>query len=121
MTVGLLTDAAIASYKRLPHMTFEQRRAVVEHLKAVERVVPQESLDYVPNLEELRPDIVVHGDDWQTGVQRETRQRVIDALAAWGGELVEVPYTEGISSTQLNASMKQIGTTPSVRLHACGV
>ena len=116
VTVGLLTDKAIASYKRLPHMTFEQRWAVVEQLKAVDRVVAQESLDYVPNLESLRPDFVVHGDDWQTGVQRQTRQRVIDALAQWGGELVEVAYTEGISSTQLNASMKQIGTTPSVRL-----
>jgi phosphoenolpyruvate phosphomutase / 2-hydroxyethylphosphonate cytidylyltransferase len=116
ITIGLLTDAAIASYKRLPHMTFEQRRAVVENLKGVARVVPQETLDYVPNLKRIRPDYVVHGDDWRTGVQQRTRQRVIDALAEWGGELVEVPYTEGISSTQLNQSVKQIGTTPSVRL-----
>ena len=116
VTVGLLTDAAIASYKRLPHMTFEQRKTVVENLKAVNRVVPQETLDYVPNLRELKPDYVVHGDDWRTGVQRETRQKVIDALHEWGGELVEVPYTQGISSTQLNESVKQIGTTPSVRL-----
>jgi phosphoenolpyruvate phosphomutase / 2-hydroxyethylphosphonate cytidylyltransferase len=116
VTVGLLTDAAIASYKRLPHMTYEQRKTVVESLKAVAHVVPQETLDYVPNLRELQPNYVVHGDDWRTGVQRETRQRVIDALHEWGGELVEVPYTEGISSTQLNESVKQIGTTPSVRL-----
>lgn len=116
VTVGLLTDAAIASYKRLPHMTFDQRRTVIESLQFVENVVPQESLDYVPNLEQIRPDIVVHGDDWQTGVQRATRQRVIDALAQWGGRLEEVAYTEGISSTQLNASLKQIGTTPAVRL-----
>ena len=116
VTVGLLTDGAIASYKRLPHMTYEQRKTVVESLKAVKRVVPQETLDYVPNLRELQPDYVVHGDDWRTGVQRDTRQRVIDALHEWGGELVEVPYTEGISSTQLNESVKQIGTTPSVRL-----
>jgi phosphoenolpyruvate phosphomutase len=116
VTIGLLTDAAIASYKRLPHMTFEQRRAVVANLKGVTHVVAQETLDYVPNLERLRPEYVVHGDDWRTGVQRQTRQRVIDALARWGGRLVEVPYTEGISSTQLNQSLKQIGTTPSVRL-----
>jgi len=116
VTVGLLTDEAIASYKRVPHMTFEQRRVVVESLGMVAHVVPQTTLDYVPNLQELRPDVVVHGDDWQSGVQSETRQRVIDALAMWGGELVEVPYTQGISSTQLNASLKQIGTTPSVRL-----
>jgi phosphoenolpyruvate phosphomutase / 2-hydroxyethylphosphonate cytidylyltransferase len=116
VTVGLLTDAAIASYKRLPHMTFEQRRGVVENLKPVSHVVAQETLDYVPNLERLRPDFVVHGDDWKSGVQAKTRQRVIDTLAQWGGELVEVAYTEGISSTQLNQSVKQIGTTPSVRL-----
>ncbi|TVR36351.1 MAG: phosphoenolpyruvate mutase [Nitriliruptor sp.] len=116
VTIGLLTDAAIASYKRLPHMTYEQRERVVENLKGVVRVVPQETLDYVPNLERLEPDYVVHGDDWRTGVQRETRQRVIDALERWGGQLVEVPYTEGISSTQLNQSVKQVGTTPAVRL-----
>jgi phosphoenolpyruvate phosphomutase len=116
VTIGLLTDGAIASYKRLPHMTFDQRRAVVENLMGVTQVVAQETLDYVPNLELIRPDYVVHGDDWRIGVQKQTRQRVIDALAAWGGRLVEVPYTEGISSTQLNQSVRQIGTTPSVRL-----
>nr|WP_197034620.1 phosphoenolpyruvate mutase [Glycomyces sp. NRRL B-16210] len=116
VTIGLLTDAAIASYKRLPHMTFEQRKAVVANLKGVTAVIPQETLDYVPNLRSVKPDFVVHGDDWQTGVQRETRQRVVDALAEWGGELVEVPYTQGISSTQLNASVKEVGTTPDVRL-----
>ncbi len=115
VTVGLLTDAAIASYKRLPYMTFEQRREVVECLKGVSRVVPQETLDYVPNLRLYRPDYVVHGDDWREGVQRNVRQAVIDALAEWGGELVEVPYTKGISSTQLNEALKEIGTTPDVR------
>lgn len=116
VTIGLLTDAAIASYKRLPHMTYEQRRAVVENIKGVTAVVPQETLDYVANLRDLKPNFVVHGDDWRTGVQAQTRQRVIDALAEWGGELVEVGYTEGISSTQLNRSVKEVGTTPNVRL-----
>lgn len=115
VVAGLLTDQAIASYKRLPAMNFEQRRAVVSSLKGITEVIPQETLDYVPNLERLRPDFVVHGDDWRTGVQKQTRQRVIDSLKAWGGELVEVPYTEGISSTQLNAVLRQIGTTPDVR------
>jgi phosphoenolpyruvate phosphomutase / 2-hydroxyethylphosphonate cytidylyltransferase len=58
---------------------------------------------------------VVHGDDWRTGVQSQVRQRVIDALTEWGGELVEVPYTEGISSTQLNQAMKEVGTTTEIR------
>lgn len=114
--VGLLTDKAIASYKRLPTMSFEQREIVVRNLKGVVNVIPQETLDYVPNLEKLQPDYVVHGDDWRTGVQRTTRQRVIETLAQWGGELVEIPYTNGISSTQINTVLKQIGTTPNTRL-----
>jgi phosphoenolpyruvate phosphomutase len=115
VTIGLLTDAAIASYKRLPYMTFEQRKQVVESLKGVDRVVPQETLDYVPNLRLYRPDFVVHGDDWREGVQRDVRQAVIEALAEWGGELVEIPYTKDISSTQLNQALKEIGTTPDLR------
>ncbi len=114
--VGLLTDAAIASYKRIPFMEFEQRKQVIESIKGVSEVVAQETLDYVPNLEKYKPDFVVHGDDWKTGVQQKTRQRVIDALAQWGGELIEVPYTQGISSTKLNKALKEIGTTPDVRL-----
>jgi phosphoenolpyruvate phosphomutase / 2-hydroxyethylphosphonate cytidylyltransferase len=115
VTIGLLTDRAIASYKRLPFMPFEQRKAIVENIKGVDRVVPQETLDYVPNLRALKPDFVVHGDDWKTGIQKETRQRVIDALQEWGGELIEPTYTAGISSTQLNAAARQIGTTPELR------
>lgn len=116
VVVGLLTDHAIASYKRVPFMSFDHRRAVIENIRQVGRVVPQETLDYSDNLRSLRPDFVVHGDDWQTGVQRETRQMVMDVLAEWGGELVEVPYTEGISSTRLNDAIKEVGTTPGMRL-----
>lgn len=116
VVVGLLTDEAIASYKRLPFLSFEQRRTIVENIKGVSRVVPQRTLDYVPNLRDLKPDYVVHGDDWQTGVQQQTRARVIEALKEWGGELVEVPYTPGISSTQLNRGLKEIGTTPEIRM-----
>jgi len=118
LIVGLLTDRAIASYKRLPFLNYDQRRMIIENIKNVSRVVPQDSLDYVPNLRALRPDYVVHGDDWRSGIQRETRQSVIDALKEWGGELIEVPYTSGINSTLLNARMREIGVTPEVRMKA---
>ncbi len=114
--LGLLTDEAIASYKRLPALTYEQRKVIVENIKGVSEVVPQTTLDYVPNLRKIKPDYVVHGDDWRTGVQRETRQRVIEALEEWGGQLVEPQYTPNISSTQLNNVLKEIGTTPGARL-----
>ena len=116
VTVGLLTDEAIASYKRVPYLTYAERKVVVENIKGVSQVVPQTTLDYSQNLRLLRPDYVVHGDDWRTGVQQEVRARVIDTLAEWGGKLVEPSYTDGISSTQLNGLLREVGTTPQRRL-----
>ena len=115
--VGLLTDKAIASYKRLPYMSWEQRKIVVENIKGVTEVVSQETLDYVPNLRKYKPDYVLHGDDWKTGAQASTRQKVVDAMAEWGGKVIDIPYTEGISSTQLNKVLKDVGTTPEIRSH----
>lgn len=116
VVVGLLTDKAIASYKRLPYLEFNHRKMVLEKIKGVDEVVPQETLDYRPNLDKIKPVFVVHGDDWKEGAQRKTRQQVIDTLAKWGGELIEVPYTKGISSTMLNKAVKEIGITPDIRL-----
>ncbi|MBF0232219.1 MAG: phosphoenolpyruvate mutase [Desulfamplus sp.] len=114
--IGLLTDEAIASYKRVPFMNFEQRKEVIENIKGVSRIIPQTTLDYTANLKLLKPDFVVHGDDWKEGVQAKTRQKVIDVLDGWGGKLVEIPYTKGISSTKLHGAMREVGTTPEIRL-----
>ncbi|MBF0409188.1 MAG: phosphoenolpyruvate mutase [Candidatus Riflebacteria bacterium] len=116
VVVGLLTDQAIATYKRVPFMEYEQRKEIIENIKGVSSVVQQSTLDYVPNLEKIKPDYVVHGDDWREGVQKKVREQVINALKAWGGELVEVPYTKNISSTKLHAALKEVGTTPNIRL-----
>lgn len=116
VTVGVLTDEAIASYKRLPYLDYEQRKLIVENIKNVEKVIPQKTLDYVPNLLIEKPDFVVHGDDWKEGTQKETRQKVVEALKEWGGKVIDLPYTKGISSTKLNEKIKAIGTTPEIRL-----
>ena len=113
--VGLLTDSAIASYKRLPALSYKERKIVVENIVGVGRVVPQETLDYIPNLEKYRPDFVVHGDDWKEGVQKQVRQGVIDKVEEWGGMVIDVPYTKGVSSTKLHNHLKEIGTTPDIR------
>ncbi|MCK5539046.1 MAG: phosphoenolpyruvate mutase [Bacteroidales bacterium] len=114
--VGVLTDKAIASYKRLPTLKFEQRKLIIESIKGVTEVIPQNELDYSINLRKVKPDFVVHGDDWKDGVQKKVRQKVIDTLDEWGGKLHEVPYTKGISSTKLNQAVKEIGTTPNIRM-----
>jgi len=113
--IGLLTDKAIASYKRVPFMSFEQRKAVVENFKGVFEVIPQHTLDYTDNLLRIKPDFVVHGDDWKEGVQSKTRENVIKCISAWGGKLIELPYTQNISSTVLNKSLMEVGTTSDIR------
>ena len=115
VVVGLLTDSAIASYKRLPALSYEERKIVVENIVGVSKVIPQITLDYIPNIEKLKPDYVVHGDDWKEGVQKQVRKGVINKLNEWGGKVVDVPYTKGVSSTKLHNHLKEIGTTPDIR------
>lgn len=115
VVVGLLTDEAIASYKRLPFMSYEQREEVIKNIKGVTQVVAQHTLDYRPNLEKIKPHFVVHGDDWREGVQSKTREQVINCLAQWNGQLIEVEYTQSISSTKLNQSLLEVGVTSDVR------
>lgn len=101
VVVGLLSDEAIESYKRKPIVTWNDRYRVIKELKCVSMVIPQTTHDYTNNLMLLRPSFVVHGTDWKTGVQSAVRQRVIDVLATWGGELIEPEYTSGISTTDI--------------------
>jgi phosphoenolpyruvate mutase len=113
--IGLLTDKAIASYKPLPYLSFEQRKFLVENIKGVDKVVAQHTLDYTDNLRQFKPDFVVHGDDWITGVQKNTRKQVLEVLKEWQGELIEVPYTQEVSSSGFNEALKKIGITADVR------
>lgn len=114
--VGLHTDDVIRGYWRNPIMKYDERREVIENIKGVVHVIPQDTLDQVPNLIKLKPDYVLHGDDWREGSQKEYRDKVIEALKAWGGQLKEVPYTKGVSISKLDEELMQIGTTPQVRL-----
>ena len=99
VVVGLLTDQAITSYKKIPYLNFKQRKVVLENLRYVKKVIPQKTLDYVHNLNIVRPNYVVHGDDWKKGIQKKTRDRVLKALKKWSGKLIEPKYTKNISST----------------------
>ncbi|AQP46226.1 phosphoenolpyruvate mutase [Tessaracoccus aquimaris] len=111
VTVGLLTDRAIATYKRLPVLGWESRVALVSSMRSVARVVEQDSLSYADNLRQLRPDYVVHGDDWRTGKQSLVRAEVLSVLAEYGGELVEVPYTSGVSGTEVERGLRPLMNT----------
>lgn len=116
ITIGLMTDSAIAKYKRLPNLSYDQREIIVKGLKGVSDVIPQNTMDYSENLRKVKPDYVVHGDDWRQGIQREQRNQVIEVLEEWGGELIEVPYTDEVKLFDLERSILEVGTTPTIRL-----
>lgn len=113
--IGLLTDRAIVNHKRLPYLTYEQRKSVVENLKNVSEVVPQDDWSYVPNLEKIKPDFIIHGDDWKSNYLSRIRDEVFEVMKKWGGKVIEIPYTKGINSTALAENASSIGTTPDVR------
>jgi phosphoenolpyruvate mutase len=113
--VGLLTDAAIASYKRIPFLNYKSRELILVNLRFVHQVVPQNTLDYTDNLLKIRPDFVVHGSDWINGVQKKTRDKVIRVLKKWDGKLIEPDYTKNISSTILRNNILKSGITSEQR------
>ena len=115
VVVGVLTDEVIATYKRAPLLDTAARKAVYSSLKGVCQVVEQDTLSYAKVLREIKPDYVVHGDDWRSGVQSQVRQEVIDVLAEWEGKLVEVPYTKGVSATGLSAALREYYASPDAR------
>ena len=114
--VGLLTDEAIASYKSIPYLNYNRRKIIIQNIKYVKKVVPQKTLDYVHNLNIIRPDFVVHGDDWRAGVQKKTRDRIIKTLKKWSGKLIEPKYTKNISSTIIKNKILEFSTLPQNRV-----
>jgi phosphoenolpyruvate phosphomutase / 2-hydroxyethylphosphonate cytidylyltransferase len=114
--VGLLTDKAIASYKNIPYLDYEKRKVVIENIKYVKKVIPQKTLDYVENLNLIKPDYVIHGDDWKSGTQKKTRDRVLKTLKKWSGKLIEPKYTKNISSTLIKKNISEIVSSPENRV-----
>ena len=112
---GLLTDKAIASHKRLPLLNFEQRKKILENISGIHNVVKQSDWDYSINILKIKPDFMVHGDDWKYGKDKNLRQKAINSLRKVGGKLIEIPFTRNISSSAIQERIYEQGTTTSNR------
>tara|TARA_B100000767_G_C19750099_1_gene530373 strand:- start:378 stop:1673 length:1296 start_codon:yes stop_codon:yes gene_type:complete len=112
---GLLTDKAIVNNKRLPHLSFEQRKKLLENIKGIKKVVPQNHWSQEYNILKYKPDYFVHGDDWLTNGEIENKKRALVALKKYGGKLIEIPHTKGISSGAILRDQMKIATTPEIR------
>ncbi len=114
--IGLYTDKAIATHKRLPYLTYEQRKQVIENIKGVSTIVPQDDWSYVPNLVRYKPDFIIHGDDWLYGPDKYIRDECFKVMEGLGGKVIEIPYTKGISASGLKEAIDSLGVTPQARL-----
>lgn len=114
--IGLFTDKAIANHRRLPYLTWEQRKTVMEQLKGVSEVVPQDEWSYVENLKKIKPDYIIHGDDWQYGPDKYIRDEVFKVMERLGGEVIEIPYTKNITASGIKEEIDALGVTPQMRL-----
>ncbi len=117
VTVGLLTSSAATELEESVYLKYKQRLDVVENLSMVSNVIAQKTASYRENLINLKPDFVIHGDDWLVGPQAKFRDEVIELLADWGGKLIEVPYNSKISDQNVKNQLMKLGITTVHRLN----
>lgn len=115
LIIGVLSDEAVASYKRFPLMPFDERKTMFENIAGVHMVVEQKRLSYKENLEKYQPTYVVHGDDWISGFQKPIRDEVCSVLASYGGQLVEYPYSRDEKYKELEKRARTELSTPDIR------
>jgi len=114
--VGLLTEKACGELNDVPYLNYNQRKEVIENLKFVQEVIPQNSASYKENLLKIKPQYVIHGDDWKFNYKKKYREEVIKVLKEWGGKLIEIPYSKEINEAKLKEEQKRVGITTGLRL-----
>lgn len=115
LTIGVLSDEAVSSYKRFPLLSYEERANIIAHISGVAKVVPQMELSYAENLRKWKPNYVVHGDDWREGFQKPIREEVLSVLGEYGGELIEFPYADNANYLQLEQNARYQLSIPDIR------
>ncbi|MCR4702512.1 MAG: phosphoenolpyruvate mutase [Saccharofermentans sp.] len=113
--VGVLSDEAVADFKRYPLIPESERKTMFENISGVYKVVSQKTLSYKDNLLLYKPDYVVHGDNWVTGIQSSIRKEVISVLESYGGKLVEFPYSSDLKYKQIEDSFRAQLSLPDMR------
>jgi len=115
LIIGVLSDEAVASFRRFPLIPFTERKSLISNISGVYQVVEQKTLSYADNLRLLKPDYVVHGDDWREGLQKPIRQEVMEILAGYGGKLVEFPYSHDAKYEELDKMTRAQLAMPDIR------
>lgn len=113
--VGVLSDEAAVQFDRFPTISFKERVNLIKNIDLVDEIVTQQEVSYEIILKEIKPDYVIHGDNWKEGPLANVRQNVIDTLKEWNGELVEVPYTRNEQVRRIDQMAKEKLAMPEYR------
>ena len=113
--VGALSDKALIRYSRFPTVSQEERVKLYESLEGVSRVIIQDDYLYDDVIATLKPDYVVHGDNWQNGPERAIRNNIEGLLATYGGTLIEVPYTRSEQARKVDQQLREKLAMPEYR------
>ncbi len=104
--VGVMTDEAMVSFDRFPTIPISKRIEQIEAIPEVDHVVVQDSIMYDSIIKELKPDYVIHGDNWLSGPTRIIRENVKKALDVYGGKIIDIPYTYNDTVRKIDRKMQ---------------
>ena len=113
--VGVLSDEALIRFNRFPTISFSERAALIEGLDGVSQVVTQKDVLYDQIIAELHPDYVIHGDNWLDGPMRAIREHVMARLGEYGGQVIDVPYTDNENVRRIDARVRERLAMPEYR------
>ena len=113
--VGVLSDKAMIKFNKFPTISFEERLSLVKDIKGVSSVVVQEDVMYDKVVEEIKPDYVIHGDNWCSGPMKAIRDNVVSLMKKYGGEVIDVPYTRNEKVILMDAKNELKRSMPEYR------
>ena len=115
VVVGALSDRTLIRYNKFPTLSQEERIRLYESIDGVEEVVVQEDMLYDDVIERLHPDFVVHGDNWKEGPEAAIRSHVEALVTAYGGEVVDIPYTYNETVRKIDLQTRERLAMPEYR------
>ena len=116
--VGVLSDKAMIRFNKFPLISFEERMKLLQNVAGVDQVVVQNEIMYDEVFENIKPNYIIHGDNWKTGAQIAIRNNVISLLKKYGGELIEIPYTFSEKTQLIDSKTRKRRAMPEYRRKA---
>ena len=113
--VGCLSDMASIRYNRFPTVSEKDRVALYETIDGIESVIVQNDMLYDDVIEKIHPDYVIHGDNWTHGVESVIRCHVEELISSYGGQIIDVPYTDNDEVRKIDLQLKERLSMPEFR------